>query len=87
VNALRQHLERMAPQYPQLSLPIEVVHGSADRIVGLEIHSRRLAAEVAAADLTVLDGVGHMPHHARPDETLAAIRRAARRAGLGAGLR
>jgi len=32
--------------------------------------------------LTVLDGVGHMPHHARPEDSAAAVLRAANRAGL-----
>lgn len=82
VDALRDHLTRMAPQYPGLTLPIEALHGSRDTIVGLEIHSRRLAAEVASVRLTVLDDVGHMPHHARPEETVAAIHRIAERAGL-----
>lgn len=86
VNALNGHLDRMHRAYPDLTLPIELVHGDADRTVGLDIHSRRLAADVAGARLTVLPGTGHMPHHARPDETVAAIHRATRRAGLAPGM-
>ncbi|GAB4270462.1 MAG: alpha/beta hydrolase [Pararhodobacter sp.] len=80
VNALLEHVTRMQPLYAGLTLPIEVLHGDQDTIVGLEIHSRRLAAEVASAHLTVLEGAGHMPHHSHPDEVLAAIHRAAARA-------
>lgn len=82
INSLRAYLEAMAPGYPALSLPIEVVHGSADRIVGLPYHAERLIEDVESARLTRLRGVGHMPHHARPEAVVAAIHRTAERAGL-----
>ncbi|MFN3273722.1 MAG: alpha/beta fold hydrolase [Paracoccus sp. (in: a-proteobacteria)] len=82
VMALKPYLEQMAPLYPRLRQPIEIVHGDADTTVGLEFHARRMEAEVPGARLTVLPGVGHMPHHAAPDQVVAAIHRAAARAGL-----
>jgi pimeloyl-ACP methyl ester carboxylesterase len=82
INQLIDHVTTMSPDYPSLSLPIEVLHGTADKTVGLEIHSERLEAEVASAHLTRLNNVGHMPHHARPLDVAAAILRAAKRAGL-----
>ncbi|MFN4101581.1 MAG: alpha/beta fold hydrolase [Pararhodobacter sp.] len=83
VNRLRDYLAEMRPGYPALPMPIELVHGEADTTVGLEIHSRRFAAEVPAANLTVIPGAGHMPHHAHSDVVIEAIRRATRRAGGG----
>ena len=41
-----------------------------------------MVREVLSARLTVLKDVGHMPHHAAPDQVVAAIDRAAARAGL-----
>jgi pimeloyl-ACP methyl ester carboxylesterase len=82
VNALLGHVTEMQRDYADLMLPIEAVHGSADTIVGLEIHSARLAREVPGARLSVIEGGGHMPHHRHPEVVLAAIDRAARRAGL-----
>ncbi len=82
INSLRAYLEAMAPGYPALSLPIEVVHGSDDRIVGLPYHAERLIEDVESARLTRLRGVGHMPHHARPEAVVEAIHRTATRAGL-----
>lgn len=82
VLGLRPHVVAMSERYPLLSLPVELVHGTADTIVPLAVHSGPLAALVPGANLTVLDGVGHMPHHADPDATIAAIDRAAGRAGL-----
>lgn len=82
VNALRRHVEAMYPAYPGLALPVEILHGTADTTVGLHIHSERLAADIPGATLHLLEGVGHMPHHARPADIVDAIGRAASRAGL-----
>ncbi len=82
ISSLKPFLREMQRDYGRLELPIEVVHGDADRTVGLEIHGRRLAEDAPGAELTVLEGVGHMPHHGAQDAVIAAIRRAAERAGL-----
>lgn len=82
INALRPQVVAMEPLYPGLSLPIEMVHGAADTIVPLAIHSGPLAPRLPDARLTVIDGAGHMPHHTHPDIVIAAIHRAATRAGL-----
>jgi pimeloyl-ACP methyl ester carboxylesterase len=82
VNTLRPHVVRMAERYPSLGLPVEIVHGEADTIVPIDIHSEPLAHRVPGATLVRLDGIGHMPHHAAPEAVIAAIDRAAARAGL-----
>ena len=82
VNALRGQLVAMEPRYRGLSLPIEMVHGDADTIVPLAIHSGPLAPRLASAHLTVVPGAGHMPHQTHADIVMAAIGRAAARAGL-----
>lgn len=79
VNALRAELVTMEPLYPGLSLPVELIHGSADTIVPLDIHSRPLSRLLPNVRLTVIDGAGHMPHHAHADAVIAAIDRAALR--------
>lgn len=82
VNGLRPHIVRMAEQYPMMRLPVEILHGEEDTTVPLDIHSEPLSRMIPNAVLTILGGVGHMPHHAEPDVIVAAIDRAARRAGL-----
>lgn len=82
VNGLKPYVAGMAAAYHRLALPIEIVHGDADTIVGLGFHSERMVAEVASARLTRLPGIGHMPQHTAPEAVIAAIDRAARRAGL-----
>ncbi len=82
INTLRPQVVAMEPRLPGLTLPIEMVHGDADTIVPLSIHSGPLSQRLANAHLTVLPGVGHMPHHTNPEAVVAAIDRAAARAGL-----
>jgi pimeloyl-ACP methyl ester carboxylesterase len=76
VNALRAELVAMQPRYPGLTLPVELIHGSADTIVPLDIHSGPLSRLLPNATLTVIDGAGHMPHHTHPETVIDAIGRA-----------
>ena len=82
VNSLRPEIVAQEPLYPQLTLPIEMIHGTADTIVPINIHSEPFAARLPNAHLTVIPGAGHMPHYSHRAETLAAIERAALRAPL-----
>lgn len=82
VNALRPHVVEMQKDYGSLAMPIEAIHGDADTIVPLDIHARVLMGDVPDGNLTILPGEGHMPQHTSPDEVVAAIDRAAARAGL-----
>lgn len=81
VNSLRPHLVEMSARYPTLSLPVELIHGDADTTVPLSVHSRPLSALLPDSALTILPGVGHMPHHIQPQAVVDAINRAARHAG------
>ncbi|MEL6683152.1 MAG: alpha/beta hydrolase [Pseudomonadota bacterium] len=80
VNTLRPHVVDMATRYPELTLPIEIIHGDMDMTVPISIHPQELIKIVPSANLTTLEGVGHMPHQADPEATVAAIDRAAARA-------
>lgn len=79
VNALRDELVALEPHYPGLTLPVELIHGRADRIVPLDVHSGPLSARLPNARLTVIDGAGHMPHHAHIDRVIEAVHRSALR--------
>ncbi|KDB02852.1 hypothetical protein U879_14990 [Defluviimonas sp. 20V17] len=80
VNALRSNLRDMAPRYPRLPMPLEIVHGTADAIVPIGVHAEHLVRQVQGANLTRIEGAGHMPHHTHPDIVIAAIHRAFARA-------
>ncbi len=82
VRALLPFIVAQSARYGEIALPVEILHGTDDTTVYLDIHAKPLAAMVKDANLTVLEGVGHMPHHVVADDILAAIDRAAARAGL-----
>ena len=64
-------------RYPEITCPVEIVHGEADIIVPPQIHAIPLSNILPDARLTLLPGVGHMPHHARPNDVVAALDRLA----------
>lgn len=76
VNSLRPAIVEQSAQYGTLPMPIEIVHGEADIIVPPSIHSMPLSRIVPGANLVLLPGIGHMPHHAVPEEVVAAVDRA-----------
>jgi pimeloyl-ACP methyl ester carboxylesterase len=82
VNTSRPHVVTLSARYPELTLPIEIVHGEADATVPIQIHAEEIEKIVPEVALTRLPGVGHMPHHAEPKVVIAAIERAALRAGI-----
>lgn len=79
INTLRAELVTMQSRYPSLALPIELVHGTADTIVPLQIHSGPVSQILPNATLTVIPGAGHMPHHGHANLVIQAIDRAALR--------
>lgn len=82
VNTAHPRVSEMKLLYPQLTLPIEILHGTADTTVPIDVHARPFRDIVPSARLTEMQGVGHMPHHVDPEAAIAAIDRAAGRAGL-----
>ena len=69
---------QMVPQTkrnPTLSVPSQIIHGDADTIVPAWVHAEPLAKMHPQAGLTLMPGVGHMPHHADPVRVIEAILR------------
>lgn len=79
---LLEEVRAMQPRYPDISVPIEIVHGDADDTVPFEIHAQPLAEQAPTARLTRLPGIGHLPQHVAKGDVIAAVDRAATRAGL-----
>ncbi|MGI9389003.1 MAG: alpha/beta fold hydrolase [Boseongicola sp.] len=82
VRALRPFIVEQSGRYEEISLPVEILHGTEDTTVYRDIHAEPLADTLQDANLTILEGIGHMPHYIVPDDIVAAIDRAATRAGL-----
>ncbi|MEM6341124.1 MAG: alpha/beta hydrolase [Pseudomonadota bacterium] len=82
VNYLKPHITDMSKRYKDILIPLEMVHGDADTIVPMRIHSEPLSEQIEGANLTIVPNAGHMPHHSHPEAVIEAIDRAAARAGL-----
>ena len=82
VNSMLPQIEEQSKHYGNLTMPMEIVHGTADTIVPYDVHAVPLSQKLPNAKVTTLDGIGHMPHHADEPSTIAALRRVAERAGL-----
>lgn len=67
VLALEGEVTAQAPRYGRIALPVAILAGDQDGVVSTDIHARALDREIPTTRLTVLEGVGHMPQHARPD--------------------
>ena len=59
--------------YAGLNVPTVIFAGGADKVVKPDRHARRLHAELSNSELHVLPGLGHMLHHAVPEQVAAAV--------------
>lgn len=82
INRLLPDILDQQQQHRHLGLPVEILHGTEDRVVPIQVHARQLAPRLPGARLTELPGAGHMPHLTRADQVEAALLRLAARAGL-----
>jgi len=81
-RALLGEITAQVPHYGDITIPVEILHGTDDSIVPASIHSEPLAEQVPNSTLTLLEGIGHMPHHVALPPVLDAIDRVTTRAGL-----
>ncbi|ROU04395.1 alpha/beta hydrolase [Histidinibacterium lentulum] len=79
---LKQEITALQPHYATITVPLEIVHGTADTTVPFEIHAEPLARQAPTAHLMALPGIGHIPQNVAPEAVAEAVDRAARRAGL-----
>ena len=80
--SLLPQIQAMVPLYADIAVPTEILHGDLDTTVPISVHSEPLSRQIPGANLVVLPGVGHMPHHIAPDQITAAIDRIATAADL-----
>jgi len=69
----------MAPRYPSLAIPVEVIFGRQDPILDYQAHGERLVATLPHASLQLIEG-GHMIPVTVPDQIVDWIKQAALRA-------
>jgi pimeloyl-ACP methyl ester carboxylesterase len=61
-----------AARIKTITLPTLVLWGSRDRLVP-PANAQRFADDIRGARLTLLDGLGHVPHEEDPARTVAAV--------------
>jgi pimeloyl-ACP methyl ester carboxylesterase len=69
----------MAPRYPSLAIPVDVIFGRQDPILDYQAHGERLVAALPHARLHLIEG-GHMIPMTVPDQIVDLIMQAALRA-------
>lgn len=77
INRLAGHLATQSKRYPEIEVPVVLIHGDADKTVGLEAHSLRFYDAVKNGRLIVVPGVGHMVHQISQPRIIEAIERLA----------
>lgn len=77
IKNLNSVLDRQSRRYPNFYAPVEILHGAEDLSVWPDLHAEGMHKLLPNSRLTLLEGVGHMPHHARPDAVIAAVARLA----------
>ncbi len=81
IAGLYGNLTEMAAHYHRIDAPTEIVTGDEDAIVAPAIHAYGLARDIPDARLTILAGIGHMPHWSAPQAVVEAIERVVIRSG------
>jgi pimeloyl-ACP methyl ester carboxylesterase len=80
VANLKDNVIQMQPRYREITAPTVIVTGDADSVVWPHLHSEGLKRDIEGAELIALPGIGHMPHHVRPDIVAAAVEQVTERA-------
>lgn len=75
IATLQESVARQSKHYTRLEQPALVVTGTQDTVVWPSIHSEGLFRDLPNAELLMLEGAGHMPHHTHTGEIVTGIER------------
>lgn len=73
----------LATRYRALALPVTIIAGEGDLVTHVDKHAERLAQDIAAAELRVVPGQGHLVHFGVPGTVTDAISRISARSARG----
>jgi pimeloyl-ACP methyl ester carboxylesterase len=65
----------LSAHYSEVNVPVRLIAGAEDAIVSTAEQSECLNKALPSSSLEILEGVGHMTHHARPDLVVLAVDR------------
>lgn len=66
-------VQEMQRHYRSLRVPTVIVAGKDDRYVSTDAHSARLHRDIAASELVLVPGAGHMVHHTAAGRVMQAL--------------
>ncbi len=66
-------VEKEQLRYKTIAIPVSIISGDRDAIVLTHIHSYGSARDIPGSQLQILEGIGHSPHWARPDDVSQRI--------------
>lgn len=75
IMRLKPQVVELQKRYDDLNLPIELIHGTADKSVYADVHARPFSARYEHAHFTQIEGMGHGTLQLAQDEILAAVAR------------
>jgi pimeloyl-ACP methyl ester carboxylesterase len=64
---------RLQQRYRDIACPVALIAGDGDEIVETQRHTARLHGDISHSSLTVIQGTGHMLHHAEPHRIAGII--------------
>lgn len=70
---LHENVKAMSKDYPTIATPALILTGTKDDVVWPHLHAYGLLRDLPDAELIEFENCGHMPHHSRNNETVAAI--------------
>ena len=79
-GAIGRVMKEQQARYGELSVPVGILFGTADRVVDWQRHGKALEGVVPGLDFETVEGVGHMPQFAATDRVVAFVRRMAGKA-------
>ncbi len=71
--ALKAHLVKLSPRYPEIKRPVTIVIGDGDTVTAPELHSKGLERDIEGARLVSLAGRGHMSSYSATADIVAEI--------------
>ena len=73
LTRLSEFLQLQSARYPDVQGRLLIIHGEDDTVVPYWNHGQRIKAVVPGAQVELLPGVGHVPHHADPEKIAKLI--------------
>ena len=80
LSNLNAELKALIPKYGEIQVPVEILHGDADKIVNYQDNAPPLKKAIEGANLITLESMGHAPNYVVPETVEKALLRLSARA-------